>query len=92
MTTFNFLKEGNNFKDRNLICKKHNKCCNLETKIYRSKNKIFAIYAFDDCSDRFFNNCHIKKNLLIYKDGPEIYEFPKIKCKECKIIVYDMLY
>ena len=92
MTTFNFLKEGNNFKDRNLICKKHNKCCNLETKIYRLKNKIFAIYAFDDCSDRFINKCKIKKKLLIYTDGPEIYEFPKLNCKECKITLYDMLY
>lgn len=91
MPTFNFLKEGKKIKDK--LCEKHKKdCYNLNTKIYCIENKIFAIYSFDDCSDRFLNNCKLSKYKLIYKDGQERYEFPKIKCKKCKIIVYNMLY
>jgi hypothetical protein len=92
MLTFNFLKEGEKFKNKNIICENHKTYSILETNIYRIKNRIFAIYSFDELSDNFLSKCIFKKNKFVYKDGPEIYEFPKLKCPKCKIFVYDMVY
>ena len=87
MSTFNFLKEGEKLKDKIIICEK----LKDKIKIYKIKEKIIGIYSFSNYSDNFFNNCKINRNKIVYQDGPEKYEFPKLKCKKCKIIIYDMI-
>jgi len=87
MSTFNFLKEGEKLKDNYILGDK----IKDNVKIYKVGDKIIGIHSSCYYTDNFFYNCKLKKNKLIYKDGHEKYEFPKIKCKDCKIIIYDML-
>lgn len=87
MSTFNFLKEGEEIKDNYIIEDR----IKDNVRVYKIEDKIIGIYSLYQYSDNFFNNCKIGKYKLIYNDGPVKYEFPKLKCKESKIIIYDML-